>query len=103
MSRDEGCGGGQVFLRKVPTSDFYVEPFLRDNPTIKRKPAPPQTTITKAPVKKPAVPAKKPTTNPATIAKKPAPKTPAPLSKKPPVSRPKTDTVQKAPPIAAKP
>lgn len=23
------CGGGTVFLRKVPTSDFYVEPFLR--------------------------------------------------------------------------
>ena len=27
------CGGGKVYLRKVPTSDFYVEPFLRDNPT----------------------------------------------------------------------
>ncbi|MET0637595.1 MAG: hypothetical protein ABWZ25_16315 [Chitinophagaceae bacterium] len=23
------CGGGKVFLRKVPTSDFYIEPFLR--------------------------------------------------------------------------
>lgn len=27
-----GCGGGQVFLRKVALSDFYVEPFLRDTP-----------------------------------------------------------------------
>jgi hypothetical protein len=27
------CGGGKVYLRKVPTSDFYVEPFLRDHPT----------------------------------------------------------------------
>ena len=24
------CGGGKVYLRKVTTSDFYVEPFLRD-------------------------------------------------------------------------
>jgi hypothetical protein len=23
------CGGGKMVLRKVPTSDFYVEPFLR--------------------------------------------------------------------------
>ena len=26
------CGGGKVYLRKVQTSDFYVEPFLRDKP-----------------------------------------------------------------------
>ena len=26
------CGGGKVFLRRVTTSDFYVEPFLRDQP-----------------------------------------------------------------------
>lgn len=26
------CGGGTVYLRKVTTSDFYVEPFLRDKP-----------------------------------------------------------------------
>jgi hypothetical protein len=26
------CGGGKVYLRRVQTSDFYVEPFLRDNP-----------------------------------------------------------------------
>jgi hypothetical protein len=25
------CGHGKVFLRKVSTSNFYVEPFLRDN------------------------------------------------------------------------
>ena len=24
------CGGGKVYLRKVTTSDFYVEPFLRN-------------------------------------------------------------------------
>jgi hypothetical protein len=31
------CGGGKVFLRRVKTSEFYVEPFLRDKP-IARKP-----------------------------------------------------------------
>lgn len=29
------CGGGKVYLRKVQTSDFYVEPFLRDKPVTK--------------------------------------------------------------------
>ena len=27
--RGDDCGGGTMVLRKVPTSDFYVEPFLR--------------------------------------------------------------------------
>ena len=29
------CGGGKVYLRKVETSDFYVEPFLREKPIVK--------------------------------------------------------------------
>ena len=29
IRRGEDCGGGKMVLRKVPTSDFYVEPFLR--------------------------------------------------------------------------
>lgn len=29
------CGGGKVYLRRVQTSDFYVEPFLRDKPIVK--------------------------------------------------------------------
>jgi hypothetical protein len=34
------CGGGKVYLRKVETSDFYVEPFLREKPVVKtEKPA----------------------------------------------------------------
>lgn len=37
--RGDDCGGGKMFLRKVPTSDFYVEPFLRNrNPDIKNPP-----------------------------------------------------------------
>lgn len=31
------CGGGKVFLRKVSTSDFYEEPFLRNRKTEKPK------------------------------------------------------------------
>jgi len=34
------CGGGKMYLRKVPTSDFYVEPFLR-NPSPKNPVSPP--------------------------------------------------------------
>jgi hypothetical protein len=45
--RGEDCGGGKMFLRKVPTSDFYVEPFLRKKnspvnnnpPLVKNNPA----------------------------------------------------------------
>ena len=65
------CGGGKVFLRKVTTSDFFVEPFLR-------KP------VSKAPTKTP-------TSRPPVI--KPAPKTvtPPPVAKtKTPVPKPKT-------------
>ena len=31
------CGGGKVYLRKVETSDFYVEPFLREKPVVKNE------------------------------------------------------------------
>ncbi len=53
------CGGGKVYLRRVETSDFYVETFLRDKPIVKKTTtSPPKTnskTITKTPVKKPPV------------------------------------------------
>ncbi|MBD0332261.1 MAG: hypothetical protein ICV66_06360 [Chitinophagaceae bacterium] len=42
------CGGGKVFLRRVTTSDFYVEPFLR-NPATQT----PTKTITKTQANKP--------------------------------------------------
>jgi hypothetical protein len=51
------CGGGRVYLRRVQNSDFYVEPFLRDKPVVKR-----DTTA-------------KVTTSPPPVVKKPAPKT----------------------------
>ncbi|MGZ5286714.1 MAG: hypothetical protein ACXWB9_06000, partial [Flavisolibacter sp.] len=32
----KNCGGGKVRLRRVPTSDFYIEPFLRDKAVPKK-------------------------------------------------------------------
>jgi hypothetical protein len=81
------CGGGKIFLRKVTTSDFYVEPFLRENPlTKKTTPAkkPPVKTTTPPVAKNKNVPAKTPTvvtkktppaTNPSTKATEAKPKT----------------------------
>lgn len=46
VKRGDDCGGGKVYLRKVTTSDFYIEPFLRDK--VKDKPV----IINQAPVKK---------------------------------------------------
>lgn len=91
--RGGDCGGGKVFLRKVPTSDFYVEPFLRDKPLVKQ-PSPAPKTTTTPPV------TKKPTTK-AT----PAPKnnTTAKATTKPPVkkstvtTKPKTTEIKKEP------
>jgi hypothetical protein len=49
------CGGGTVYLRKVSTSDFYVEPFLRDKPkehtTAEVKPKPNPSVVKSAPPK----------------------------------------------------
>src|SRR5215831_9389994 len=66
-SDSTNCGRGTVFLRKVPTSDFYKEPFLlkRENekenevkPEVK-KPDSTAVVKTKPPVKKPVTAAKK--------------------------------------------
>ena len=92
-------GGGKVFLRKVTTSDFYIEPFLKnklkDRPvifneapikkdTVKSKPTTPS-------VKKPIVVTKPPVTKPITktnpTVNKPEVKINPPI-----VTKPKTDT-----------
>lgn len=88
------CGGGKVFLRKVPTSDFYVEPFLRDNPVVKK----PVDTIQKSTAKPPV--AKKPAPKPTTPAKtNPTAKTTQkpPVKKPVAVAKPKTSEVKKEP------
>jgi hypothetical protein len=60
--KGEPAGGGTVFLRKVPTSDFYIEPFLREKPLVNK-----ETTTTKPPAttqSKPVVTNKKPVNKP---------------------------------------
>jgi hypothetical protein len=65
--RGEDCGGGKMILRKVITSDFYVEPFLRKkNPPVNNNPPlvktnPPVNNSTAKTVTKP--PANNPTKN----------------------------------------
>jgi hypothetical protein len=79
------CGGGKVFLRKVTTSDFYVEPFLKNK--IKTKtviineppPAKKDTVVTR--------PVIKPVTNPPVV------KNNTTTSVKPPVIKPITKPV----------
>lgn len=89
------CGGGKVYLRRVETSDFYVEPFLRDIPLTKtsapaaksvaksnNKTLPPQNkTVAKVQVKKPV---STPAIN-GTVKKKTAelPKTESPIAAAP--------------------
>jgi hypothetical protein len=88
--KGENCGGGKVYLRRVTTSDFYIEPFLRG----KIKPGP--VLVNKAPVKKtPPVVVNKPPVKKDTVRVKPAP----PLVKKAPVTNP---VVKKAP-VVTKP
>ncbi len=84
------CGGGKVYLRRVTTSDFYIEPFLRGK--IKTTPV----IINQPPLKKdtakskPATaPIKKPVVNPKPVVTKPVVKNNPPI-----VNKPKTDSVK---------
>jgi hypothetical protein len=92
------CGGGKVFLRRVKESDFYVEPFLRDKPAVKKPDsvtAPPVAKET--PKREPAKPpTPKPQTKTASTKPKPQLKTTAVTPKKtvaPPVAKSKTTSV----------
>lgn len=104
IKKGENCGGGRVYLRKVETSDFYVEPFLREKPTV-RKPVP-QSAPTKIDVPATDKPVAKttPKTTPArtTPARTPGAKTPAntspPVAKTRTPDRPKTDSIKKIQP-----
>lgn len=81
VKKGGNCGGGRVYLRKVTTSDFYIEPFLRNkvNP-IKKPVIDNQPPIKKDPITKPDerklinppitnIPKKKPIANPPVIKK----------------------------------
>jgi hypothetical protein len=99
------CGGGKVYLRKVTTSDFYIEPFLRNKvnstPIIYNKPKVKRDTVKTKPV---VPPVKKPVVTSPPV-KKPVVKTPTvnpPIVKtNPPVTVPKKDTIKKinTPPV----
>lgn len=89
--KGDNCGGGKVYLRRVTTSDFYIEPFLRGK--IKTTPV----IVNKAPVKKTApttTPEKKTASpKPAPVIKKPVTKTNPPVTNTPPPTG-KIDTVK---------
>ena len=84
--RGDDCGGGTIFLRKVPTSDFYVEPFIRkknspvnNNPPLVKTNPPPNNSTAKTVTKPPVINSKKNnSTNKNTV-----------------LVKPKTDTVKK--------
>lgn len=90
------CGGGRVFLRRVTTSDFYVEPFLRGK--IKKQDPSPAPLVNKAPVRKD-------TTVKKNNVVKTTPRTNTPpktvIVNQPPVRKPAT-TQQKNPPPLVK-
>ena len=103
------CGGGTVHLRKVTSSDFYVEPFIRNKsknvPVIDNQPPgykPNETknpVVTKPPIQKPVTPpVKKPvTTNKPPVVQKPPTKEPDIKTIQPPVKP--VDTTTKKPPV----
>ena len=90
--RGDDCGGGKMILRKVITSDFYVEPFLRKKnpsiqtqpPLVKNNPTPNNTTKTN--------------TRPVTTQPKTTPKNTTAS-----IIKPKTDTVKKAEAVVSEP
>lgn len=93
--KGEDCGSGKVYLRRVVSSDFYVEPFLRKiNPK-----GPVYDNV--APVKKDSVKVKteKPVQAPPKVTK-PTVSTKPPVKAQPPVNKPQTNT---KPPVINKP
>jgi hypothetical protein len=92
------CGGGKVYLRRVQNSDFYVEPFLRDKPVVKKDTAA-KVTTSPPPVTKKTSPKTNSTTKKSTSTVK---KTTQPVKKntntvktKPVIINPKTDSTKK--------
>jgi hypothetical protein len=95
IRRGDDCGGGRMFLRKVATSDFYVEPFLRkktpvnNEPLVKNNPPANKNATTKSTTKPPVNPPKKnEQQNKTTVLVKPKVDT----IKKADVNQPRTDT-----------
>lgn len=95
------CGGGRVYLRKVPTTEFYLEPFLRnDKATASPKPSI-QPPANKPPVTQNNLTTPKKTTTPSKPTQKPKTTTvpSTNTAKKNPAVEPKIDSVAKIPPV----
>ncbi|HZJ59889.1 MAG TPA: hypothetical protein VFD24_06415 [Chitinophagaceae bacterium] len=99
------CGGGKVYLRRVQNSDFYVEPFLRDKPVVKKDTSA-KVTTSPPPLVNKTTPKTNPTTKKTTSATKKATsttkKTTTPVKQntttvktKPVIINPKTDSTKK--------
>jgi hypothetical protein len=89
--KGEDCGGGKVFLRRVTTSDFYIEPFLRKKDG---------TASTTPNTKPPATTKVTPKTDPPTSTEKKPPITKTPTTKpksNPVTTRPNTNTAKSKP------
>ena len=105
------CGGGKVYLRRVQNSDFYVEPFLRDKPVVKKDTAA-KVTTSPPPIVKKTPPKTNPTTRKTTSTVKktttPVKKNTSTVKAKPVIINPKTDSTKKTTqpdiknPVAAK-
>jgi hypothetical protein len=99
--KGDNCGSGKVYLRKVQSSDFYIEPFLRkemannkppkdDSVNTVKKPAiVKKTTVPKTNTTATTKPVTKPKSNPPATAKVNTPK----------VNKPSTNTVTKTNPV----
>jgi hypothetical protein len=95
--RGDDCGSGTMYLRKVTTSDFYIEPFLRKK--IPSENTTPPLVKNNPPVNKPAT-AKPAPTKPVTQQK-----TSNTIAQTKPatIPKPKNDTIKKAETLTAKP
>jgi hypothetical protein len=82
------CGGGKVFLRKVNTTDFYVEPFLKNK--VKTKPVI---------INQPPPVVKKDSVKKQPVVTKPVVKTNPPVAKTTPATKP---VVKPTTPVIAK-
>jgi hypothetical protein len=92
------CGGGKVYLRRVQNSDFYVEPFLRDKPVVKKDTA---AKVTTSPP--PVVNKTPPKTNPTTKKTTPTTKKPTSTTKKTTTPVKKNTTTVKTKPVIINP
>lgn len=95
IQRGGNCGGGTVFLKKVQSSDFYVEPFLRRKPSAIAAKKPVKKTTVKGATPKPSAPAAKAPKKNTTVA--------PPVKNKIVINPPRRDTVKTTPPVKETP